>query len=131
MLFESALKKDLTIAGNGENHWTVVHLDDLAALYLLAVEKKLNKVILNGTDNTSVRLKDLAEAAAKLAHTQAHYLPFPEALQKFGPLAEGLAVNQPHISNKRAAQLLGWHPCHNNLLSQIAHYWLTWASFNK
>jgi nucleoside-diphosphate-sugar epimerase len=131
MIFEGASKGNLEIAGNGENHWAIVHLDDLAQLYLLAVEKSVSGVILNGTDDTSIKLKDLAESSAKLAHSKAHYLPYPEALKKFGSLAEGLAVNQPHISNKRATQLLGWHPRHNNLLSQIGHYWQTWLSFNN
>ncbi len=131
MMFEAASNGLLEIAGNGENHWSTVHLDDLAQLYLMAVEKGLSGEILNGTDNTSIKVKDLAEASAKLAHSKVHFLKLPEALKKFGPLAEGLAVNQPHISNKRAAQLLSWHPRRNNLLAQIDHYWQTWLAYNK
>lgn len=128
MIFEAAAKGHLEIAGNGENHWQIVHVDDLAQLYVLAVEKGLNQIILNGTEHTPLKMKDFAEATAKLAHTQAHYLPHPEALKKFGPLAEGLAVNQSHISSQRAADLLGWRPRHNNLLSDLGHYWLAWKS---
>jgi len=129
MLFEAASNGLLEIAGNGENHWALVHLEDLAQLYLLAVEKGVHGQILNGTEKVSVKLKDLAESAAKLAHAQVHYLPLPEALKKFGPLAEGLTVNQPHISSEKADKLLGWRPRHNNLLSDLSHYWHTWEAF--
>lgn len=129
MIFESAAKGELEIAGDGENHWSMVHLDDLARIYVLAVEKQLNKEILNATENSSIKMKDLAMGVAALAGTQAHFLSLPNALKKFGPLAEGLAVNQTHISNQRAAKLLGWHPNHNSLISALKNYWSTWKAF--
>lgn len=128
LLFEGAAQGKLEIASNGENRWSIVHLDDLANLYLLAVEKELTQTILNGTENSSIKLKDFAEATAKLAHTQAHYLPYAEAIKHFGSLAEGLAVNQVKISNERAAHLLNWIPRHNHLLPELEHYWRTWQA---
>lgn len=128
MLFEAASKGSLTIPGHGENHWSIVHVEDLAQLYLLAVEKELSHTILNATENSSIKLKDLAEGIAKRAETKVHYIPYPEALKHFGPLAEGLAVDQPKVSNDRAARLLGWYPRHSHLLPELTHYWFTWKA---
>lgn len=123
MIFETA-----TIVGNGENHWSIVHVEDLAALYVLAVEKKLTKTILNGTE-TSVKMKTVAEAIGKVSQSKVRYLPIPEAQKLYGSLTEGLAVDQQNISSQKAAELLSWHPRHNNFISEIALYWNAWKRF--
>jgi len=125
MIFEAAVKGSLHIAGNGENYWSMVHAEDLANLYLLAFEKGISKVVLNATDNAAIKVKEIAEAAARLSGSKVRYLSPEESLKQFGPLAEGLAVNQK-ISSKQAAQTLGWHPRHNNFLADIENYWNTW-----
>ncbi len=129
MIFDAAAKGNLEISGNGENHWSLVHLEDLAHLYRLAVEKGLKKIILNGSEKKSIKIKDLAEAAARLAKTQVHYLSYEMALKKFGPLAEGLAIDQLQILSAESEHLLGWNPRHNDLLSRIEHYWLTFKAY--
>lgn len=121
------LFNDLTMVGNGENYWTFVHVNDLANLYLLAVEKGLNKTILNGIEGT-VQLKSLAAAITKITNKQPHYLSLEEGLEKFGLFAHGLAVNQPKISSERAKKL-GWHPQHSHFLEKINHYYKTWQSY--
>src|SRR5579872_7470325 len=49
MWFNSAKNGKIEIAGNGENRWAMVHIDDLARLYVKAAEKEASGVILNGT----------------------------------------------------------------------------------
>lgn len=123
MLFEN-----LSIVGDGSNFWTTVHATDLADLYVLAVEKNLTKTILNGV-TASVLMKGLAEAIGKIKLETPHFIPFQKALEKLGPLAYGLAVNQPNISGEKAF-LLGWRPKQPPLLEGVNHYFNTWNSYN-
>ena len=48
----------------GTNHWTLVHVDDLAELYALALERAPAGTLVNGVVGPPLRVKDMAEAAA-------------------------------------------------------------------
>lgn len=127
MLFKAAQQKKLEIPGDGENFWPLVHVEDLANLFVLAVEKQLKATLLNGMEASSVKLGEVAQAIAKLEQTEVIYLPLASALQVFGPFSEGLAANQRHVLNVRALRL-GWNPKHTDFLARIPHYWRTWMA---
>lgn len=122
MLFEN-----LRAVGNGDNYWTTVHATDLANLYVLAVEKNLNRTILNGV-SASLSMKELVNAIGKLKNQKPNFLTLEEALKLLGPFAYGLAVNQPNISSKKAVSI-GWQPKQLPLLQNLKHYYNTWEAF--
>jgi nucleoside-diphosphate-sugar epimerase len=51
--------------GSGKNHWPMVHLDDLADLYLLALEKAPAGTLLLGASGESQPVREIAEAASR------------------------------------------------------------------
>lgn len=130
-MFQGAAQGKIEIAGSGQNHWPVVHVDDLAELYLLALEHGLIQTVLNGTENSSLQIKPFAEKLATLTNSQIDYLEPEQALKKFGPLQEGLSVNQIRVSNEKAKRLLGWIPRHNDLFTRLDHYWMSWEASSK
>ena len=97
--------------GDGENHWPVVHVDDLARLYVLALEKAPAGTILHATVGPSVKLKDIADAASRAAGVPGKTASWPlaQAREVLGPFADALALDQ-HFASSKAQDLLGWTP---------------------
>src|SRR5438105_15451014 len=73
--------------GQGENHWPLVHVDDLAELYVRLVERAPAGSVYHATDASRLTQKEIAEAAARAAgkdgRVEAHKpdgSPYHEAL---------------------------------------------------
>ncbi len=96
--------------GTGENHATMVHVDDLADLYVRTLSAPAGMLLL-GVAGEPVRVRDMAEAASRGGgaggRTQAWSLE--EARQVFGLLADALVLDQQATGGK-AQRLLGWNP---------------------
>jgi len=103
--------------GDGENHWSLVHVDDLAELYALALERAPAGTLVNGILGPPLRVRDLAEAAAAGAGLPApRSWPFAEAALVLDP--DG--VTRDHrISGDRARALLGWEPPARSPLDEL------------
>ncbi|WP_375743568.1 NAD-dependent epimerase [Corallococcus interemptor] len=110
----------VTYVGTGENHWAVVFLDDLADLYVRAVEKAPAGTVLLATQGPGVKVKDAAQAASEGAGVAGRTAAWPleEARKQFGPFADALALEQ-RFTSKRAEQLLGWAPRGPSLLEEL------------
>lgn len=120
MLMASAEKeKAVRIIGEGRNHWTLVHRDDLADLYVLAVERSPAGQIFNATDSSRLTLRAIAEAlsAAAGCYGKVNTTPLEEARKQMGPFAEALALDQ-EVSGALAERLLGWEPRHRSLVGE-------------
>lgn len=92
--------------------WPMTHVDDLAALYALAVEKAPAGALYNGVAHTAVSTEALAEACDRAAGGAgvAHAWAEAEAAEVVGgPLAQALGLNQA-VSGERARAELGWAP---------------------
>jgi nucleoside-diphosphate-sugar epimerase len=96
--------------GDGNNHWAVVHRDDLAQLYVLALRKSAAGVIYNAADNTSFTVREMAQAASVGAGNNGAVKPWPleAARRELGAgFADALALDS-RISSERARHRLGW-----------------------
>lgn len=92
--------------GSGENRWPFVHVDDLADLYVLALEAAAGSLYFAST-GPSIAVKDVARAAAGGSPIEA--IPLEEARKSMGPLADALILDQL-ISAQKAMRELGWNP---------------------
>ncbi|HEX6432945.1 MAG TPA: NAD-dependent epimerase/dehydratase family protein, partial [Gemmatimonadales bacterium] len=103
--------------GSGENRWPFVHVDDLADLYLLALEKAPAGTLLLGVSGPSYTVREVAAAASRGAGAGGKTAGWPleEARRKLGPYADALALDQ-QASGRRAQELLGWRPYRANVL---------------
>ncbi|MCB1119772.1 MAG: NAD-dependent epimerase/dehydratase family protein [Chlamydiia bacterium] len=125
--FHDTLSGEIQIVGSGENHWAMVHVKDLAQAYVLAAEKELDRVILNIVDHSRNTVKEMTEALTHITPRACHVrsLSAQEAFDRFGPLAEGLKIDQT-ISNDRAFRLLDWKPRHPTFLEDLTRYYNAW-----
>jgi nucleoside-diphosphate-sugar epimerase len=120
-LVESARKEGAAqYVGSGENRWPFVHVDDLADLYLLALEKAPPGTLLLGVSGPSHRVRDVARAASRGVGADGRTVAWPleEARAKLGPYADALALDQ-QASGKRAQELLGWRPYRPSVLDDL------------
>jgi nucleoside-diphosphate-sugar epimerase len=106
--------------GNGENHWTLVHVDDLAELYALAIEGAPAGTLVNGVEGPPLRVRDLAEAVAAGAALPApRPWPVAEAAVELGPEDADGVTRDHRISGERARALLGWEPRPRSPLAEL------------
>jgi len=109
------------VIGNGENRWTFVHVDDLAGLYVRALQAAAAGTMLFAAHGPAVRVREVAEVASRAAGAggQVVTVPIEEARQTMGPFADALALDQ-QISGERAKRVLGWRPQAPGVLEELA-----------
>lgn len=95
--------------GTGANLWSTVHVDDLARLYLAAVEQAERGLVVNAAARPQVSMREIAEAVADLTGARAVSLTPEQARATLGPFAAVLARSAP-MDPSRAEAVLGWKP---------------------
>ena len=108
--------------GEGKNVCSVVHVEDLADLFLSALEHSPAGTLFNAASEEEPTMLDIATAigrALKLADKPTVW-PLDEARAAIGLPADGLAANK-RISAARARKVLGWCPHRVGLIEDIEH----------
>ncbi|MFB7618277.1 SgcJ/EcaC family oxidoreductase [Kitasatospora sp. NPDC056181] len=101
--------------------WPTVHVDDLAELFVAAVERAGAGTVWHGVGESAVPVRDLARAAGRAAGVLAtpHAVPAEQAAEIFGPLfADALALDQS-VSGAAARTALGWRPGRPGVLTEL------------
>jgi nucleoside-diphosphate-sugar epimerase len=127
-LFGTALKHgSAQIVGEGANHWPLVHLDDLAELYVRLVERAPAGSIFHATDASTHRVRDIAEAASRAAGKDGSVsvLPLEKARASMGPFADALALDQK-VSSDKARTELDWRPRHEDFVAEAPRLFAEW-----
>jgi nucleoside-diphosphate-sugar epimerase len=107
--------------GEGWNRWSTVHVDDLAALYALALEKAPAATLFHAASGTTT-MRGLAEAISRsLGFGGAIRTWAVEEARAAIPSAAALAQNLA-VSAERAVRLLGWEPSGPSLAETIASF---------
>ncbi len=106
--------------GDGANHWPMVHVDDLAELYVLALEKAPARSIYNAADETSFTVREMAAAASSGAGRNGAVAAWPleEARRQLGPFADALALDS-RVASDRARKELGWRTRSSSILDDL------------
>lgn len=122
-------ERALRVIGDGRNRWAMVHVDDLADLYVRAAESGLKGEVFNAVDRSCGSVREMAEAAARAAGYggEIHYVPVAEAAKTLGDLAECLALDQL-VDGRQAERRLGWRPRHNGFVGDIEAYFEAWKA---
>jgi nucleoside-diphosphate-sugar epimerase len=100
------------IVGTGENRWPLVDVEDLADLYVLALNAEAGSVYFAAA-GPSIPVRSLAAHAAPGAQVQA--VPVEEARKTMGPLADALVLDQ-QVTAKKAVEELRWNPSRPGVL---------------
>ncbi len=122
---EAHEKQSITYPGDGSQHWPLVHRDDVADAYLLAMEhgKHGDRYLL--ADDSRHTVKALAEAAAAAAGVPAKPWPAKEVVAAFGLYGRAL-LNDAQVTSARARRELGWVPRHNSFVAEAPQLWREW-----
>lgn len=110
MLVAEAGGGAVRVVGDGRQLWPVVHVEDLADLYLRLLDADPGGVY-HGVAGPSYTLRDLALGAVLATGGRAEVVewPVPEARREIGPFADAQALSQ-RVSAARAREDLGWEP---------------------
>jgi nucleoside-diphosphate-sugar epimerase len=108
--------------GDGQNRWPMVHVHDLADLFVHALDRATPGTLLHAADDTAFRVKEIAEAASDAAGTKGRIRSWPleEARKSLGAYADALILNQ-RISAEKAKTMLGWNPREKSVVEDLRH----------
>jgi nucleoside-diphosphate-sugar epimerase len=100
----------LHLVGDGSQHWTTVHTDDLAELYVLALENPGAEGYIVAANGDQPTVRELTLAAAEAAGSgQVVAETEDDSRARFGAqFADALLLDQH--SNAAKARSLGWEP---------------------
>jgi nucleoside-diphosphate-sugar epimerase len=107
--FAQARSGGAQVVGDGKNHWSFVHVDDLAQLYRLVVERRAGGVF-HGVDGSAPTLEEAARAASAAVGGTVRHVLLEEARKAMGPMADALAMDQVVVAHRGAE--VGWKPGH-------------------
>jgi nucleoside-diphosphate-sugar epimerase len=102
----------LQLIGDGSQHWATVHVDDLAALYVLAFEYRASGSRYIGASGVNPTVRELAVAAATAAGLDGRVdaTSVSDTRSRLGAgLADALLLDQ-QARGSRARIDLGWEP---------------------
>lgn len=112
----------LRLIGDGSQRWATVHVDDLAALYVLALEQGAAGEVYIGASGANPTVRELGVAAAEasgLAGRVEEESAAATAGRLGGGLAEALLLSQSARGSK-ARVALGWEPNRPSLIDELA-----------
>jgi nucleoside-diphosphate-sugar epimerase len=106
---------------SGENRWAMVHVDDVAELYVAALSAPSGSIYAGVDDSQSPTMRQIAEAVSVAAGRPgtATSITIGQAREEFGPLADAFALDQ-RISAARARRELNWAPADRDILAELA-----------
>lgn len=110
----------LPLLGDGSQHWGTVHVDDLADLYVLALQRASHGSTFIAVNGSRPTVREIAVAASRLRGYQGRVRAESAAttVARLGAFGEALLLSQ-RASAERARQRLGWMPGRRDLLDEI------------
>ncbi|GAA2861020.1 NAD-dependent epimerase [Actinoplanes cyaneus] len=111
----------LRLVGPGTQHWTSVHVDDLAELYVAALEQAGSGSVFLGVSGDNPTARELGEAASRRLGLDGRVVPEDAAalVERLGGFGEALLLDQ-QATGEKARRELGWKPSRRSLLQEIA-----------
>jgi nucleoside-diphosphate-sugar epimerase len=120
LLMEMAAKAGESVyVDDGSLKTSDVHVDDAAALFLLAMQSAKAGEVYNGTGSTNVTLRQLAEAIGEALEVPVRSVSREEAEEKWGPFLTAFVQFENRASNRKAVEQLRWEPKGVDMLTDI------------
>jgi nucleoside-diphosphate-sugar epimerase len=115
MLVDGVEDGRLTLIGSGEQHWTTVHVDDLADLYVRALTQAPGGKAYIGVSGVNPTVRELGEAIADTVVPESD----EETVARLGGFGEALLLDQ-QATGQRAKSELGWTPTRPTLVELLS-----------
>ncbi|MEO3785527.1 NAD-dependent epimerase/dehydratase family protein [Actinocorallia sp. B10E7] len=111
----------LVLVGPGTQHWTTVHVDDLAELYVAVLEHGETGSRFLGVSGQNPTTRELGEAASRRRGLEGRVVPEEGAttIERLGAFGEALLLDQ-QATGEKTRRLLGWKPSRPSLVEEIA-----------
>lgn len=122
---EAQATKTVTYPGDGSQHWPMVHRDDVAEAYALALEEGDTSGRYLLADESRHTVKEMAEAAAAAAKAKAVSWPAPQVVETLGLYGKAL-LNDLQVTSAKARRELGWVPRHTSFVTEAPELWQEW-----
>jgi nucleoside-diphosphate-sugar epimerase len=103
----------LTLFGSGEQRWVTVHVDDLAELYVLALDNAPGGEAYVGASGHNPTVRELGEAVAENVTPESD----EATVARLGGFGEALLLDQQASGEK--ARSLGWSPSRPSLVEEL------------
>jgi nucleoside-diphosphate-sugar epimerase len=123
-LFDSAGQhREVRVVGDGDNHWSTIHLDDLAELYRLAVAEPQRGELFLATGGMPQQVKKIALAVARQCGLEGKVasIPVEQARETLGAMA-GCLVMDSKLGSTKAARFFGWCVNKPSVFTEIEHW---------
>jgi nucleoside-diphosphate-sugar epimerase len=121
MMFQQARSEGkVSIPGTGENHWSSIHVDDLAELYAHVVNDAAAGELFVACGGMPQPLHKIALAVTKACGImgKVEHLPLPLARERFGPVADCMAMDQK-VASTKATRFYGWTAKRPSIFDEI------------
>jgi nucleoside-diphosphate-sugar epimerase len=124
---EAKEKRTVSFPGDGTQHWSMVHRDDLADAYALALEHAQGGERYLLVDESRFTVGDLATAVAATTGARAIPAGREETLRSLGTYGAALLLDQQFTAAK-ARRELGWVPRHSSFVAEVAGLMREWQA---
>jgi len=101
----------------GDQHWNMVHVDDVASAYALALDHAGNGARYLLVDESHFTVRELAEAAAAAVGVPAQAMSAEQAIVMMGDYGRALLLDS-QATAARARRELGWKPMHTSFVAE-------------
>jgi nucleoside-diphosphate-sugar epimerase len=122
MMVQSGLQQSVVqFVGDGQNRWTLIHVDDLARCYVAALDHAPSgSLFIAADDRQVVPLEAIAEAASYAAGIpgQTRSWALTDAQEAMGVFADALVLDQ-QVSSAKARQVLDWQSQAPSLFDEL------------
>ncbi len=124
---EARDQRTVTCPGNGSQFWGLVHRDDVAEAYALALEHGKGGERYVVCDESQLTAKQILEAIARATGAELKLWEAEGVLKALGPYGEALLASQKATSLK-ARRDLGWVARHTNFVKEVDDLFREWQA---
>jgi nucleoside-diphosphate-sugar epimerase len=121
LIFGDHMKNDdgaLRLVGDGSQHWATIYIDDLADLYVRAVENGVGGQVYIGAAGHNPTVREMAEAAVGPNGKVAPETAADSQARLSAPFADALLLDEQAFGQKARTEL-GWNPSGPDTLTVI------------
>lgn len=116
--------------GDGTQRWPMVHRDDVAEGYLLALEHAQPGSRFLLADESRHTAREIAESIGRVTDATVQAWPRDQVLLKLGDYGEALLASQ-RVDATAARRELGWVPQHHSFVKEAEALYAEWQAGQK
>lgn len=127
-LFGALRKGMMPVMGSGENHWSLIHVNDMATACVAAAEAPAPSQLYLAVDDEPVCMKDLfAHIARAQDRRPPRHAPAWLVSLLAGPLAKEMLAAAYRCRNRRIKRELAWRPAYPTYREGVAAVLQAWS----